>query len=511
MNDANLREVDDLDDAFVGKLAEVEAELGHEIGQIEDDEPEDGRPIEPGSAGSFIQSRMSRASRAALELEGFEFSSKPYAPPSREETTSRAEGVGVLVATPPPPVADPVEPTVASIVSAALAREFVDEIDWGVGGERTHVWASGYRECARAMALDLLFPEDRGKLSGDSCARMALGKDFEANLRARLERAGRRSDPRFEVEGAQEHWKLYHREHPERVVLTGKTDGKIRIEGARKGVVFEIKRGDSFKRCRTVDDLLAGRWSAAAVYQALGYLLGVDLAEAVIIIDSGGVPTLIPIRLEDHRDKAEAFLAAAEVASECKHDGRQLPGFAENPELCDGCDHRGKSCAPPWFSGEGPWVSSDPGLVEVVETCLRTREAAREYGRGWERLKTLCRGLKLVLIGGHTITGKACGNGWKLKLEGGPPLAEARDCTCLGSCKGAAGLSKAWRCCKLPVPVVCLSDQAERDRTTAIRSLPIVEEGGLAEGAWPAADSEILAEAERWARHGVKVERLENS
>jgi len=311
----------------------------------------------------------------------------------------------------------------AELVTAALEAEFLDEIRFGSGGERPHTWASQWKLCGRAMALDLLHPEDRREVDAGACARMAWGNEFEIGVRTRLERAGRRSDPRFCVEGSQEHFRLHHRDDPSRVVLTGKIDGKIRIE--RDATPFEIKRGQSYRGCRTVADLLAGRWSASSVYQLLAYLLGMELPEGLLVVDSGDVPTLIPVLLDDHLDEAEAFWAAAETASECKHDGADLPDFSPNPEHCTGCDHRGKSCSPPWHNGEGPYITNDPDLVASIETVIGTKAAAKEHAREWERIKSLCRGKELVLIGSNTVTGKPSARGWKLTVESGPGAAAA--------------------------------------------------------------------------------------
>lgn len=305
----------------------------------------------------------------------------------------------------------------AEIVSAALAAELEAEISWGGGGERTHCWASQWQPCARAMALDLLFPEDSAPPDADGCARMAQGNDFETRWRARLELAGQRASPRFTVEGAQERFRLCHRETGD-VVLTGKIDGKIRFED-RTRYPFETKRGKSYERCRTIEDLLAGQWSEKAVYQILVYLLGMGERHGLLILDTGGLPVLIEVDLEEHLDKAEAFWAAAERAVECKA-GAPLPDFAENPEWCRSCDHRGRSCAPPWYSGDGPKITAAPDLVAAVEDCLEHKNAADIYRRQWERLKTICRDEELVIIGDYTIAGRPHGRGWKIEIQEAP-------------------------------------------------------------------------------------------
>jgi hypothetical protein len=250
---------------------------------------------------------------------------------------------------------------------------------------------------------------------------MALGSDYEVMIRTRLERAGQVSTPRYTIEGQQERFSLLGSADAGaaagKVVLTGKLDGKLRFEGGPV-VPFDVKGGESVRRARTLDDLLRSPWASRGVYQVLMYLLGTGQPLGLFVTDTGGLPGLIPIRLEEHLERAESFLAAAEVAYRCKHAWAPLPVFSSNPEDCTRCDHRGKSCAPPWYSGEGPWVSASAELSDVVEDVLAYGEAATAHARAKKRLQDLCRGKRLVVIGGHTITGKPHGKGWRLTIEG---------------------------------------------------------------------------------------------
>ena len=307
----------------------------------------------------------------------------------------------------------------SSIVTNALAAQFKDEKYFGQGGERTHVWASRWRPCARWMALDLMHPEDRDEIDEDGCARMAWGDAFETEIRARLERAGRLSDPPFTVEAAQEHFNL--RDRSGRVILTGKIDGKLRISDPFESLPFEIKRGETVKRCRTIEDMLSSFWSRVYVYQMLAYLFGMGSPVGIMILDTGAVPRILEIRLEEHLDKAEDFMQAAERAVDCKLEGKPLPDFSENPEDCQRCEHRGKSCAPPWFSGEGPFVSKSPELIELVSIVgdEDKAEAAKRYGKARRRILDMTRGKDLVIIGDRTITGRKAGNGWRMTIEKG--------------------------------------------------------------------------------------------
>ena len=304
-------------------------------------------------------------------------------------------------------------------VSTALEKVFTDEKSLGRGGERTHTWASGYRPCLRAMALDLLHPED-AEFDSQSYARMAFGDVYEVAARTRLEQAGLVSDPRFTIEAQQERFKIKGSQGSGaaagQVVLTGKIDGKLRFDGHGGAVPFEIKAGESVKRVRSVEDLLASTWASRYLYQLLAYLYGNGAPVGIFVFHSGGLPTLIPVALEDHLDRMESFLASAEAAYRAKK-GAPLPVHTSNPEHCLRCDHRDKSCAPPWFATEGPFVSDSEELKTVVKDVERHADAAKQHKRAKDRLSTICRGKRLVLIGDRTITGRPWGKGWRTEVQ----------------------------------------------------------------------------------------------
>lgn len=308
---------------------------------------------------------------------------------------------------------------IVATVDAALRKVFSDEKSFGRGGERTHTWASGWRPCSRAMALDLLHPED-AEFDEQSYARMAFGDVFEVAVRTRLEQGGLYPGSRFTVQAQQERFQLRGQagagEAAGQVVITGKIDGKIRFEGG-PSVPFECKAGESVKRIYSLEGLLRSPWASRYLYQLLAYLLGNGEPLGLFVLHSGGIPTLIPVLLEEHLDRAEQFLSAAEAAWRVKHAGAPLPLVSSNPEHCLRCDHRGKSCAPPWYSGEGPYVSTDPELEALVDQMVEHEEAAAKHAEASKRVKDLCRKKPLVLIGRHTLTGRPHGNGWRTEIQ----------------------------------------------------------------------------------------------
>lgn len=276
--------------------------------------------------------------------------------------------------------------------------------------ERTYSWASGWRDCARAMALDLLHPED-STFAEDSLERMRDGDEYEASAVAHLIRAGRLSDPPFAVEHQQERFILQDR--ADRVVITGKIDGQLRFPSLESyerpaAVPFEIKSGVSVQHCQTLDDMLRGHWTRGMVYQMLAYLFGLGLPRGVLILNRPGFPRFIDIELDDRGlEMAERFIQRATLAVDVKQGIDQLPGFTEDQTLCGKCDHRGKSCAPPIDSGEGLAYLGGERFSEAARDMVENAEAAQKHARAKRVLAGATRGNRLVSIGGDFIaTGK---------------------------------------------------------------------------------------------------------
>jgi len=290
----------------------------------------------------------------------------------------------------------------ANLVTKAWALDLED--GQFTSAPRTYVWASGRKSCLRAMALDLLHPEDRPKSAPDALERMRRGNERENSVVSRLLRIGPRSTPYFQVIGTQSRFEIKDRDGV--VLIVGKYDGKLRFEGQRLPVVFEIKSGESVKRIETFDDFDRSTWTRHMPDQLLAYLLAEGLPYGLLILDKPGMPTLIPVTLEDHLDRAEGFLRDARVAIDCKQLLAPLPDFTQDRAECQRCDHYKKSCLPPADFGEGVQIITDEGLIEAAVIRLETERAHRDFELADKRLKAGLRGVENAIIGNVLMNGK---------------------------------------------------------------------------------------------------------
>jgi hypothetical protein len=270
-------------------------------------------------------------------------------------------------------------------------------------GPREYVYASGRRSCVRAMALDLLHPEDRGADSADALERMQRGKEREEAIVMRLHRVGRRCVPRFEVIEGQKRFEVKDRDRV--LLVTGKTDCRLKYESGDTPIA-EVKSGESFKRVTCLEDLDRSPWTRHALDQLLAYLFANNEPWGLFIIDRPGMPLFLRVNLEDHLERVEAFLRDARTAVDARRGLVALPAFTADRGECRRCSHFGKSCAPPVAFGEGVQVLTDPRLEELAETRERTQSAAAEHEAADKELKTALRGVELGLLGNFAVTGK---------------------------------------------------------------------------------------------------------
>lgn len=269
-------------------------------------------------------------------------------------------------------------------------------------GPRDYVYASGRRSCVRAMALDLLHPEDRGVDSADALERMRRGKEREEAIVLRLQRAGRRSSVRFEVVEGQQRFEIRDRGV---LVIAGKTDCRLKFETGAKPVA-EVKSGETFKRVSHLEDLDRSPWTRHALDQLLSYLYANNEPWGLFVIDRPAMPLFLRVNLEDHLERTEAFLRDARTAVEARFARRELPTFTEDRANCRRCDHLGKSCAPPMSFGPGLQVITDPHLIELAELRDKHADGARIFGHADKELKGALRGVELGLLGDFSVQGR---------------------------------------------------------------------------------------------------------
>ena len=291
----------------------------------------------------------------------------------------------------------------AASLSTAWTANTRQEKGRGSPNPRAHVWASGWKPCERAMCLDMLHPED-SVFEDSSLEAFAAGDAFERDARARMVQAGRIADPPFEVIRDQEYIQIKGRSG--KVVITGKMDGVISFMAQRayredhgRRAVLEFKGGNSVDGIGTLADFETSRWARGYPRQVAAYMLGLGIRRGVLVLKQrSGAPSFIEMDLEDPvvLEMAEDFLARAERCVrvvETPEEKRVLPVFTDQPGLCQSCDHRGKSCAPPIDFGEGLRVVTDPALIQAAADVVETVGASKNYNRAHGLLSTQLRPL----------------------------------------------------------------------------------------------------------------------
>ena len=262
---------------------------------------------------------------------------------------------------------------------------------------RRNVWAGSFHPCLRNQVLHMTDGDKLPPLPAERLAAFRRGKDRERDvLKADLSRVGRNHEPPFEVNGAEERFELKHKETGQ-VVLSGKID--CRLDWAtRLSTSVEFKAWSPFvtQRINRFEDLWRSPWTRKGAYQLLTYLLGRGEEIGFLCLDTQTLPKILPVRLEDHLDKAEEFYRMAERALEHK-DAGTLPGFLDgDPSECRRCEFFGNVCNPPLDYGEGAKVIStdwEPTLTRLDE--LKNKLTGKE----WDELNKLNKKVKEGLRG----------------------------------------------------------------------------------------------------------------
>jgi len=268
-----------------------------------------------------------------------------------------------------------------------------------------NVWASRRRACTRASALDMLHPEDDDSFGPASLERFAQGEEAESAIMARLNRIGPFFDPPFKV--VEQQFRFDVKDRDGIVLISGKMDGRIRFGNESARIPVEVKSGRTYDGCRTVEDLDRGVWSRSAVDQLLAYLLGASEPWGFILVRRfSDLPQFIPVRLEEHLPRAEAFLQQARRAVDARHGRAPLPEFTQDVAECRRCPHMGKSCTPPLDYGAGVKVIADESLVMLAETRERLESAHKDYERADSGLKEALRGIEQGILGPFQVKGQ---------------------------------------------------------------------------------------------------------
>jgi len=294
-------------------------------------------------------------------------------------------------------------PDPISALASAWEGELRSKGNTGDATPRDRVYASGRRTCLRAMALDLLHPEDRGEIQADALERMRRGTEREASIVARLMQIGPRCTPPFEFIEGQKRFEIADRDGT--VIISGKIDGRIKFANLKDRPPVEVKSGETFKRATCLEDLDYSPWTRHALDQLLAYLLAQSEPWGFFIIDRPGVPLFLRVNLEDHLARVEGFLRDARTAVDARFGKVGMPAFTQDRAECRRCDHFKKSCSPPSDYGAGVQVITDERLITLAGVRDTNRNAAKEYERADKELKAALRGVESGLLGDYLVRG----------------------------------------------------------------------------------------------------------
>lgn len=288
-------------------------------------------------------------------------------------------------------------------LEAAWTSHLRSERESGPRQPRQHVWASGRRDCVRRMALDLTHPEDEEAFSDDALERMKRGTEREQAIVARLHQIGPRCTPPFSVIEGQRRFEI--KEADGSLLLRGKIDGRLQFDRFTKPV-FEVKSGVTFQNVRHLEDLDRSPWTKHTLDQLLSYLVAEGEPNGLIIIDRPGLPVFLAVLLDEHRERAEGFLADARMAVAAAG-GAELPPWTKDVAECRRCPHFGKTCTPPALDfGTGMTVIEDPELENLARIREANRDQAKAYDGADEALKKALRGVESALLGPFAVSGK---------------------------------------------------------------------------------------------------------
>lgn len=294
------------------------------------------------------------------------------------------------------------EPSTAAM-SAAFTKHVEMEQRRGAPVRRDYVYASARRKCLRRMVYEATVPELQPEFPTEAKARMMRGTQRERDMVIDLQRAGRHAEPAFDFIGQQEAVRLTDRSG--KVVISGKIDGRIRwADGSSWPAEIKDWSPNITERIETFEDLFLNPWTWSGAHQLLSYLYGKPEPVGVLILSRPGLPKFIEVRLEEHLDAMEAFLADAESAQE--HIILEtLPDYIGDADECRRCSYFGSVCNPP-TSVHGAAVLTDPDLIARLERREELKGAANEFDHLDASIKKEMRGVENGIAGPFVVQGK---------------------------------------------------------------------------------------------------------
>lgn len=268
-----------------------------------------------------------------------------------------------------------------------------------------YLYASSRRKCLRRSVYECTHPELMPEFSTDVKARFLRGEQREADLRNELTKAGQLSDPRFDFVGIQERVEIHDRKG--RLIISGMIDGKMAWQ-THDIWPAEIKAWHTniVDRLETFEDLCNISWTWSGAHQLLSYLYATNSAYGVLILDRSGLPKLIPVSLEANLERMESFLKDAEIVVD-HIENKSLPDYIMDTEECAKCPYYGNTCNPPFMSGAGAQVITDPEVEQMLERRNELEEAATEYDHIDKAIKKkFYKAIEMAIAGKFLLEGK---------------------------------------------------------------------------------------------------------
>lgn len=275
---------------------------------------------------------------------------------------------------------------------------------------RSYIYASGYRDCDRQMALEATQADKLPAFEVETLARFRRGNDRERDLiNIQLTRVGQYADPPFTVQNQQESVILKDRKG--RKLISGKKEGNI-VYRDKTIVPFELKSWDFNLTARmfSFDDLFWNKWTRTGGYQLLTYQTSKEEENGIFILDRPALPRLLPVSLMDHMDKMEEFMSKAELVRDHIEAGT-LPDFTEDITLCKSCRLFGQICQPPLNFGPGVQIETDAVFIDQVARMMELEgrlsdKEWTEYNSLEKKVKARLRGTEMAIIGDYVMVGK---------------------------------------------------------------------------------------------------------
>ncbi|HEY3175654.1 MAG TPA: PD-(D/E)XK nuclease family protein [Candidatus Polarisedimenticolia bacterium] len=316
-------------------------------------------------------------------------------------------------------------PDLGQIVTSALDDELRRAREGrGSPKSKRRLYASEWHPCRRKLYLDMKDPASGRPYEVEALRAFHRGDQREADIKADLEQAGKRSRPPFEMVGAGEAVELTDRQG--RIVITGRIDFSIRFE--RRLYPFDYKSWPSVgQRVFTADDLEHSPFTRGAEMQLLIYMYAQALEDGdmeksgYLLIDLPSEPRPIRIDLADRLEKVERFLTDAELSLDAI-DNDDPPAMIQDVQECRRCRYFRRSCPGFDVAGAGAVVFTDEQIISDVAREAQLKAFNAEYEGLHKKNVERFRGVTHAIVGNHLVVGEEGSRHYKEK-----PATPAKD------------------------------------------------------------------------------------